>query len=89
MEQRFWEQGARIFGIRINNLELRLPGGSYGLYPEVVISNEVQGEIFYNLQLKPCVAQKISPHAFTLSVVVRRNDIEGTKFNKMWVYIIL
>ena len=30
---------------------------------EVVISNEVRGEIFFDLQLKPCTTQKISPHA--------------------------
>jgi hypothetical protein len=29
---------------------------------EVVISNEVRGEIFFDLQLKPCTMQKISPH---------------------------
>jgi hypothetical protein len=32
---------------------------------KVVISNEVRGEIFFDLQLKPCTVYKISPHSST------------------------
>jgi hypothetical protein len=40
-----------------------------------IISNEVRGEIFCDLQFKPCIMQKISPHPITLSIAVCRNDI--------------